>query len=383
VRRPAFAALASAALVLVLAQAASAATFTVTYRGSGDWATVFRAHPPNPGGADDHNFARDSSRQRWAIAFRRGIEIPACGSPPDGAADPCTQVEGLSGATGPTQMTGRVFHRHDDGLYRQLDRRVTCRLRKRTPARGAVDATLRVRYVPETRSFAITAVDPLRTLVALFPAQCPKQGESIDRIFDFYAMPGFSFADGYGPERWFTSREVTIPAARFEGSSKVAIPLRDTPAATPPRGCARLHPSYERCRTGGSWRGVLTFTKRSPTARAAALKRPFGTYTARKGRFLINVAGRSIDIAAFDFRCRSTIGRTSLNTIPIKRSRGRWRFSIRTYGNVTYSDDHVDENAKVRFSGAFSRDARLVTGNLEVRSPHCGSTGSVAWAARR
>ncbi|HEX8120892.1 MAG TPA: hypothetical protein VF549_06460 [Solirubrobacteraceae bacterium] len=382
-RRPASAVLASAALLLAAAQAAPAATFTVTYRGSGEFATRFKAHPPNPGGKDDHNFASDSSRQRWAIAFRRGLEIPPCGPAPEGAPDPCASVQGLSGATGPTLMTGRVAHRHVDGLYRRLDKSVSCRLRARTPGPGRVDADLQVRYVPETRSFAITALNPLKTVLTRFPLQCPDQGESIDRIFDFYATPGFSFADGFGPDPWFTSAAVTVPASRFQSAAKIALPLRGAPAGRPPRGCARLHPSYERCRTGGDWRGVLTFTKRSPAARAAALRRPSGTYTARKGRFLLSVAGRSIDIAAFDFRCRTTIGRTSLNAIAIKRARGRWRFSIRTFGSVTYSDDHPDENAKVLISGAFSRDAKRVTGTLEVRSPHCGSTGSVAWAARR
>ena len=118
-------------------------------------------------------------------------------------------------------------------------------------------------------------------------------------------------------------------------------------------------------------------------ARAAAVERPQGNYTARAGRFLVSVSGRAIDLAAFDFGCRETTGRTTLTNIRIRRTRGRWRFFIATYGNVTYSDDHPDENARVRFSGTFSRNAERVTGRLVVSSPHCGSTGTVEWSARR
>lgn len=130
----------------------------------------------------------------------------------------------------------------------------------------------------------------------------------------------------------------------------------------------------------------LTLDERSSAreqARTAAAKPPHGDYTARAGRFLVSVTGRTIDLAAFDFGCRETTGRTSLTNIAIRRTRGRWRFFIATYGNVTYSDDHPDENARVRFSGTFSPNAERVTGRLVVRSPHCGRTGPIEWSARR
>ena len=51
-----------------------------------------------------------------------------------------------------------------------------------------------------------------------------------------------------------------IPATTFRRSSKITVPLRNTPAGTPPRDCAVRDPSFERCKTGGSWSRTLTFT---------------------------------------------------------------------------------------------------------------------------
>ncbi|HEX6388710.1 MAG TPA: hypothetical protein VFZ89_04680 [Solirubrobacteraceae bacterium] len=365
----------------VAAGAVAAAEFTVTYRGTGEYRTTFRAHPPNPGGADDRNVARDRSTQRWAITFHRTLAIPACGPAPDGSPDPCTRVSGVRDARGRTQMIGHVDHRHDDGLYPSLDRTVRCTLRARTGPRASVAAELQVRYLPGPRAFAITALNPISTVITRFPAQCPRQGDSIDRVLDFYAMPGFSFAEGYGPDRWFTSREVVIPAARFATAQRVRVALADTPAGRPPRGCARPNPAYERCTTGGDWRGELTFTKRAASARAAALRTPRGRY--KRGSFLMIVSGRSIQIAAFDFTCRGTRGRTSLNDIAIRKERGRWRFSERMGASVSYADGRPDENAWVRFSGRFSPTAVEAAGSFEVSTPRCGRVGPRTWSARR
>src|SRR5439155_71861 len=151
--------------------------------------------------------------------FRDAVAVPTCGPPSDGSADPCVSLIGPTAASGRTELIGRVNHKHVDGLYPQLDRTVKCRLRARPSPRRRLDASIVLRYIPETQSIGVSATNPIATAVSLFPSQCPKQGDSIDRNLDFYAMPGFSFAEGYGPERWFTSREIVIPADVFHRSA--------------------------------------------------------------------------------------------------------------------------------------------------------------------
>ena len=233
------------------------AVFAVTYRGAGTFHTVYHSEPPNPGGKHDTNDAHDSSAQRWSLRFGR-LRIPTCAAPGASGSDPCTSVSGLSGATGPTLVTGRVRHVHVDGLYRQLDARERCGLSARTSARGRDAATVSVRYDAATGTFAVSAGNPVGTALSLFPAACPR-GDSLDGLLDFYAPPGFSFDSAYGADRWFASPTVVIPARVFHRSSRVTVRLSDTRQGTPPRRCAVQH-SYERCRTGGSWGGVLEFT---------------------------------------------------------------------------------------------------------------------------
>src|SRR4051812_19637642 len=82
-------------------------SFSVRYSGEGAYHTDYRGHPPNPGGADDHNTAHDRSEQNWAIRYHGRLDVPAC-DPAAGDLDPCTQIQGLDGARGATAMTGWV-----------------------------------------------------------------------------------------------------------------------------------------------------------------------------------------------------------------------------------------------------------------------------------
>jgi hypothetical protein len=290
-------------------------------------------------------------------------------------------------------MTGRVHHKHVDGVYRVLDRVVKCKLSKRPSTHRTLEATLNVRYVPESDSFAISASDPIATAVSLFPAQCPKQGDSIDRILDFYAMPGFSFAEMYGPERWFASREILIPASVFHRSSKIKIPLRDTAAGTPPKHCAVHDPSFERCTTGGKWRGVLTLravkqarTSAAVVAAAAKVRAPkSGEYDGQpRGHPLsIFVSGKEIELAAFSFKCADTVGRTSLNAIKLKKTRKGYKFALDAHGNISFEDGASDENGRVSIAGRFSADGKAARGKFRVRSKRCHDTGWIKWRASR
>jgi hypothetical protein len=232
--------------------------FVATYSGSGRYETSYRATPPNDGGAPDRNFVDDSSTQRWALKFAREIRIRSCDATP-GA---CASITGVDGARGRTRVTGKISHRHIDGLYKNQNQTVRCRIASATGRHRLLTASVRLRYLPDRRSFAVSTTNPVATpLIELLPA-CPNQGDPIERILNDYATPGWSFDLAYGADRWFSSRTVMIPAAVFHRSRVIRIRLADTRAGTPPRDCAVEHPSYERCSTGGSWSGVLTFSRR-------------------------------------------------------------------------------------------------------------------------
>jgi hypothetical protein len=369
------------------------ARFTVSYKGEGSFHTTFHATPPNPGGKPDTNDAHDTSRQTWDVKYRGALTIPTCGS-----ADPCTDLAGLDGLRGATRATGKVNHKHVDGLYRELDRTVKCKLSKAPSRKKPLAGTLSVRYIPESDSIGISASDPVQTALELFPAQCPKQGDSIDRILDFYATPGFSFADRFGPEPWFASREVVIPAAVFHDSKTIKVPLHQTGAGTPPKGCAVRDPSFERCKTGGEWNGVLTLKSapakasaraaaRRATAAASKVKAPkSGKYSGRsaqKREVTVYVSGKAIQVIAFSFKCGATDGLTSLSDLKLKKSKKGYRFSLKAHGIVSYADGGPDENGTIEVAGRFGRTGKAAIGTFRVKTPRCGNSGAIKWSAKR
>jgi len=238
------------------------ARFVVTYVGSGHWRTVYHSEPPNPGGHHDTNDAHDSSRQHWSLRFARVLTVPSCGRSPRGQADPCLHVDDLTGAEGETTATGTIAHTHVDGLYIADNTSASCRVATATPAGTRLAATVTLRYVPVRRTISVTALIPVEDALNLLPGTCPEQGDSLDGLLDNYFTPGFSFGAGFGPLRWFTSEQVEIPAEAFHRSARIRVPLAQTPRGTPPRDCVVHSPSFERCTTGGSWAGVLSFSAR-------------------------------------------------------------------------------------------------------------------------
>jgi hypothetical protein len=233
--------------------------FVVLYKGSGTWKTVYHSNPPNQGGNPDTNDAHDSSTQAWKLTFDGKVTVKPCGRPKGGGADPCKGLKGPSAATGATTAIGQVDHKHVDGLFTSQNRSVSCKLSARTTPKQQQPASIGITYSPAKRTIAVTAYDPVSYVLSVLPSQCPQQGDAIDGLYDNYFMPGFSFSTGYGPDRWFTSAKVTIPANVFHHATEITIPFAATAAGTPPKGCAVQNPSYERCSTGGSWTGVLTF----------------------------------------------------------------------------------------------------------------------------
>jgi hypothetical protein len=99
----------------------------------------------------------------------------------------------------------------------------------------------------------------------------------------------------------------------------------------------------------------------------------------------LRIGGKSIEIIAFRFPCHKVKGNTSLQDIPIKKTKKGWRFDIKAHGIVTYSDtsnEHPDENAAIAVSGRFSRNAKSVSGHVRIQAPRCDS-GKILWSATR
>jgi hypothetical protein len=95
------------------------------------------------------------------------------------------------------------------------------------------------------------------------------------------------------------------------------------------------------------------------------------------------VSGKSLELVALRFACDGAFGGTALNAVQLKKSSVGYRFAIKAHGNVSYSDDHPDENAAIGFSGRFSKSGKRAMGRFRVRPPRCGDTGNVEWTAKK
>jgi hypothetical protein len=125
----------------------------------------------------------------------------------------------------------------------------------------------------------------------------------------------------------------------------------------------------------------------TPMAAGTRVKAPrsgqYAGLTAEKHPLKLYVSGKTIDLAAFEFDCKTTVGKGSLDDLRLTKTKRGYRFAIRAYGSLSFADEGDDENALVHLSGRFSRDARAVRGVLTVKSPRCGNTGSIKWTAHR
>lgn len=105
-----------------------------------------------------------------------------------------------------------------------------------------------------------------------------------------------------------------------------------------------------------------------------------GTWSGPRNTVMV-VSGKTIDLLAFNFPCHKAKGRTSLNSIPLRKTKRGYKFSLSTHGNVTYSDDRPDQNGSIDMSGQFNRRGRKVAGRFQVVTKRCGSTGKLDWSA--
>jgi hypothetical protein len=237
------------------------ARFAVSYAGAGTFATTYHGAPPNPGGSPDNNTARDTGTQKWRLHFRDRLAVGSCAS----AHEPlggCRSQLALTGASGATRVTGHVDHTHLDGLYPALNVSERCAIAYATPAHANLAASVHFAFVRGRDAIAVTAMNPVADALLGLPPQCPGQGDSIDGLLDNYSTPGFSFAAGFGPDRWFTSASLLVPLRLLHRARLVTLRIGDTRAGAPPQDCAVAAAAYERCTTGGSWSGVLTLRAR-------------------------------------------------------------------------------------------------------------------------
>jgi hypothetical protein len=104
-------------------------------------------------------------------------------------------------------------------------------------------------------------------------------------------------------------------------------------------------------------------------------------YQGQPGDVILQISGRSVEIASFSFPCGEAFGRTSVNDFRLKRTSKGYRFNADANGIVSYTDE-TDGNAAVHISGRFSRDAKTVRGHLRAKSSRC-DTGDLKWSGRR
>jgi hypothetical protein len=128
--------------------------------------------------------------------------------------------------------------------------------------------------------------------------------------------------------------------------------------------------------------GAATIERASPTAPKSGAG--YSGKTEEGQRVTLRISGRSIEIAAWRFRCGDEVlGITSLEAILLRHSENGYRFKLTTNGIVSYSDEAPDENARIAFRGQFTRSARGVSGLFRVKTRRCGDTGYVEWRAKR
>jgi hypothetical protein len=117
----------------------------------------------------------------------------------------------------------------------------------------------------------------------------------------------------------------------------------------------------------------------------AKVRAPKGDYTGPRD-LVMRISDKTIEIIAFDFPCSKhpqAHGRTSLNSIALRKTDEGYKFSTRQFGLVSYSNEHVDQNGVTSISGQFGRKGGFVKGRFLSSTRYCRSTGKLDWKANR
>ena len=119
----------------------------------------------------------------------------------------------------------------------------------------------------------------------------------------------------------------------------------------------------------------------APAATQPKAPKSGSRYVGQPGDVVLQISGRSVEIAAFSFPCGDVYGRTSVNDFRLKRTKKGYRFNADANGLVSYTDE-TDSNAEVHISGRFSMNAKTVRGHLRVVAKRC-KTGDLKWKGTR
>ena len=108
----------------------------------------------------------------------------------------------------------------------------------------------------------------------------------------------------------------------------------------------------------------------------------YSGHTRGGSKVQLETSGDSVQIVAFAFKCDGTVGHSSLQDIPLKRTKRGWKFGETAYGLVTWEDDQPDENAKTTIWARFARGAKSAKGHYRVQAPRC-QTGTLHFFVHR
>jgi hypothetical protein len=147
----------------------------------------------------------------------------------------------------------------------------------------------------------------------------------------------------------------------------------------------RALPTWIRIAAGAAAVAATVVPAAAGAAKTAVHAPKAGTYDGGTGQhkpITLYISHRSIDLAAFSFKCKGTEGRSGLNAIKLVKAKNGYKFSLKAHGSISFKDEQPDENGKIDIAGRFTKSGVKATGTLRVRSSRC-QTGTLDWRVRR